>query len=334
MIVYYLDAKNLTKKEIMEELKQFFPDSCPSYSTVCRILQRKRLQIESPPGAKSDKISPSQLIIRAILKALEKQPFASVHELAKLTKIPKSTIYDYLTGIMQMKNKHLTWVPHELDPEMKKNRVELAAELHNELSANLKRKRHITITLDESWFYFEYSYDSIWVQENEKPPTRPKKMISSKKCMLTIVWTRNKILFIDLLPKGVKFCSTYFINNILQRIVHMYKSESRSRQTIIHLHMDNARPHTAKCVKDFCERNGINILPHPAYSPDIAPSDFYLFGDIKLRLKGVSCESGEEVLEKVEKICKAIPQKILQNVFNEWLTRLDWVVKNGGMYYD
>ena len=43
------------------------------------------------------------------------------------------------------------------------------------------------------------------------------------------------------------------------------------------LQLDNARVHTCKLAMDAVERNGFELIPHPAYSPDLAPSDFFLF---------------------------------------------------------
>jgi histone-lysine N-methyltransferase SETMAR len=44
------------------------------------------------------------------------------------------------------------------------------------------------------------------------------------------------------------------------------------------LQQDNARPHTAKkTLQKIEELEGIELLPHPAFSPDLVPSDYYLF---------------------------------------------------------
>ena len=40
---------------------------------------------------------------------------------------------------------------------------------------------------------------------------------------------------------------------------------------------DNARPHVAKPVKIYLETLKWEVLPHPPYSPDITPSDYYFF---------------------------------------------------------
>jgi len=52
------------------------------------------------------------------------------------------------------------------------------------------------------------------------------------------------------------------------------------------LHHDNAPAHTALSIREFLAKKNIPALPHPPYSPDLAPCDFYLFPKLKLKLKG------------------------------------------------
>lgn len=39
---------------------------------------------------------------------------------------------------------------------------------------------------------------------------------------------------------------------------------------------------------------GFELLPHPPYSPDLAPSDFFLFSDLKRMLNGEKKFSTDE----------------------------------------
>ena len=41
------------------------------------------------------------------------------------------------------------------------------------------------------------------------------------------------------------------------------------------------RVHTCKIAMDAVERNGYELIPHPAYSPDLGPSDYFLFPNLK-----------------------------------------------------
>ena len=47
------------------------------------------------------------------------------------------------------------------------------------------------------------------------------------------------------------------------------------------LQHDNARPHTALLTLKKIENVGWEVLPHPPYSPELAPSDYLLFGTVK-----------------------------------------------------
>ena len=49
------------------------------------------------------------------------------------------------------------------------------------------------------------------------------------------------------------------------------------------------------------EQNGYELIPHPAYSPDLAPSDFFLFPKLKKDIRGCHFRSDEEVVTAVEK---------------------------------
>ncbi|GBP40140.1 Mariner Mos1 transposase [Eumeta japonica] len=63
----------------------------------------------------------------------------------------------------------------------------------------------------------------------------------------------------------------------LSRALKQKRPQYYSRHDkIIFLH-DNARPHVAVPVKKYLKTLDWEVLPHPPYSPDIAPSDYHLF---------------------------------------------------------
>ncbi|GFO25342.1 transposase [Plakobranchus ocellatus] len=57
----------------------------------------------------------------------------------------------------------------------------------------------------------------------------------------------------------------------------------------------NATPYTAKRTKEWLERYRWDIIPHLAHSPDLAPSDFHLFGTLKRHLGGKKFEDEDEL---------------------------------------
>jgi histone-lysine N-methyltransferase SETMAR len=64
------------------------------------------------------------------------------------------------------------------------------------------------------------------------------------------------------------------------------KHVPKSYMSRILLHHDNARPHVALETRKFLEARKVKTLPHPPYSPDLAPCDFWLFKHIKGQLRG------------------------------------------------
>ena len=52
------------------------------------------------------------------------------------------------------------------------------------------------------------------------------------------------------------------------------------------LHHGNTPAHTVLSIQEFLVKKNIPVLPHPPYSPDLAPFDFYLFSKLKSKLKG------------------------------------------------
>jgi hypothetical protein len=56
---------------------------------------------------------------------------------------------------------------------------------------------------------------------------------------------------------------------------------------------------------------------HPLYSPDLAPSDFFLFGFVKGKLMKYRAETPSELLVRIRVILKEIPRETLNAVFLE-----------------
>ena len=52
--------------------------------------------------------------------------------------------------------------------------------------------------------------------------------------------------------------------------------------------------------EDAVDGNGFELIPHPAYSPDLAPSDYFLFPNLKKDIRGRHFWSNEEVVAAVE----------------------------------
>jgi hypothetical protein len=63
----------------------------------------------------------------------------------------------------------------------------------------------------------------------------------------------------------------------------------------------------------------VKQAPHPPYSPDLAPSDFSLFYQVKGNLMGCRAETPSELLVRIRAILAEIPRETLNAVFLEWM---------------
>jgi histone-lysine N-methyltransferase SETMAR len=154
----------------------------------------------------------------------------------------------------------------------------MATELLLVLSAQCTRQWHDIVTLDESWIYLFSEHDLMWTAPGEIAVDRERHTVQSPKFMLTVVWNPIGFHVLKVLLKGCKFNAQYYTNDILVAISDWRRKTGGTRSNKLWVHSDNARPHTAKMSRDYAGFNRMKQAPHPPYSPDLAHSDFFLFG--------------------------------------------------------
>jgi hypothetical protein len=59
----------------------------------------------------------------------------------------------------------------------------------------------------------------------------------------------------------------------------------------------------------------LEVLPHPPYSPDLAPSDFHLFWPLKDALRGCHFRSDEEIKEAVHDWLAQQPKDFSRGIY-------------------
>ena len=332
--IIQLTQAGLSPKDIQEQLKDEYGKHAYGISAIYKwharaITGHTDITKHEKPGFGRDE----QLLVR-IEQVLHDEPYASVRKIAHILGETPSIIWRYMTEELHFQFKAARWVPHSLTNEQKNERIEKAKELYDILT----QARHETfaniITGDESMFQFYYGINGVWLHEEEEPIEVEKSRMCVKKLMLTVMWGIKGMYLIDFLPEHQKFNSEYFIANILTPIGEMKKSIwPRKSSRLMWLHLDNCRIHNSKAAAEKVSLIHMKRAPQPAYSPDLAPSDFFLFGYVKSQLKGASFKTREQLQSKIIQILNAIPSKMIRSVFEEWINRCQWVFQHKGEYY-
>ena len=79
---------------------------------------------------------------------------------------------------------------------------------------------------------------------------------------------------------------------------------------------------------------GIKTVPHPPYSPDLAPCDFWLFPKFKKNLRGSRFETIEEMKEAVTRVMDMFTLEDFQRAFQKLVEWCNKCIAARGEYFE
>jgi histone-lysine N-methyltransferase SETMAR len=105
--------------------------------------------------------------------------------------------------------------------------------------------------------------------------------------MLMVFFDIQCLVHCEFVPAGQTVNQRYYKDVLLRLLEKVGRQRSQLFQSGTRLlHHDNAPARTAVSIQEFLAEKNIPVVPHPPYSPDLAPCDFFLFPRIKMKLKG------------------------------------------------
>jgi hypothetical protein len=78
----------------------------------------------------------------------------------------------------------------------------------------------------------------------------------------------------------------------------------------------------------------MTVIPHPPYSPDVAPCYFFLYPKMKLKLKGCRFDTTEEIQAESQRVLDNVTEKDFQEAFQKWRRQWDRLLHAGGNYFE
>ena len=120
----------------------------------------------------------------------------------------------------------------------------------------------------------------------------------------------------------------------LSRALREERPQYEQEHEKVILQHDSARFHVAKLVKTYLEILKWEVLPHPPYSPDIAPSDYYFFRSTAHGLADQQFRSYEDIEKLLDSWIASKNEHFYCNGIRALPERWAKVVANDGQYFE
>jgi len=227
-----------------------------------------------------------------------------------------------------------TWVPHELSESNKKQRIDIC---HSLLMRQQKKSFLWNIvTGDEKWIYYEHPTPKrAWVDRGTPSTSTPKRDVHAKKVMLSIWWDIKGVLYYELLEPSETITGDRYSRQLIKLAEEISKKRpytGHGRRPVKLLH-DNAKPHVSKVVRGTLTTLGWEVLDHPAYSPDLAPSDYHLFRSMQNALQDVRFRNVAEIRKWVDDFIASKEEHFFAEGIHQLPEKWRKVLENNGEYF-
>ena len=304
-----LEGENATN--IHKRLSNVCGKSSPSYSTVASWVsefKRGRKDLNDEPRAgRPVSQSTAENVDKVHQLVLENRKI-SIECIVQETGLSTGTVHTILHEHLSMSKVCARWVPKMMTPDMKATRVNTSSVLLSRYNVNPENFLSRVVTGDETWVYYydpPSKFESMEWKHAGSPRTKKFKVSrTTKKVMATVFWDTDGVIHIDYLPRGTTMNGQYYAD-LLVRLRESIKEKRRGKiRRGVLLQQDNAPVHSSKVAMQSVRDCGFELLPHPPYSPDLAPSDFFLFSKLKKELRGQRYDDDDELMLAVEGFCK------------------------------
>jgi len=153
--------------------------------------------------------------------------------------------------------------------------------------------------------------------------------------MLVVFFDWKGIVHREFLPRG-QMVNKQSYQEVLARLrdaVLWKRPELWENQTWM-LHHDNAPAYASLLIRSYLAKHQTSVVPHPPYSPDLAPADFFVFPKLKTTLKGRRLQTIKEIQENAIRELRAVTESAFQEAFQQWKKRWERCIASRGDYFE
>ena len=172
-----------------------------------------------------------------------------------------------------------------------------------------------------------------WRKRDDPAQSTSKVHIHQKKVRLSVWWDFKGIVYFEQLPKNQTISSNVYCYQLmkLDKEIKEKRPELATRKGVI-IHQDNARLHRSLVTRKKLLELGWEAMPHPLYSPDLAPSDYHLFRSLQSHLNGQTFNSNEAVKNELIQFFASKNQTFYESGFTKLTERWQKLIEQNGQY--
>lgn len=306
-VIKFLTKEGNPYTKIHERLVAVYGDSVPSVETVRRWsveFSRGRQSIEGDPRSGIPATAQNDTMVANVENMVLADRRIGVKQISDTLQISVGSVHSIIHDQLNMNKVSARWVPRMLTSLQKQNRMNISQQLLERVDTEKDGFFTRLVTMDEVWVYH---YDPETKQKSKQwrhpfspPPRKFKTAPSAGKVMASVFWDCRGVILLDFLPQGSTITGQYYATLLEQLAQNLNTKRCGLRKNGILLLHDNAPAHASVKATTSAKELGFKILPHPPYSPDLAPSDFHLFGPLKNSLRGIHFGDDESVKAAVE----------------------------------
>ncbi|XP_029163422.1 protein GVQW3-like [Nylanderia fulva] len=325
--------------ETVGMINQAYGESAMSRNMIFRwhkmfVESREEVDDEPRPGRPSTTLTDEN--VQKIRHKLNSDRRLSVRMIAEECNMPKTIVHEIIRDQLGMRKICAKLVPKVLSDDQRLNRLEIATQLADRCKNDPNFLENV-VSGDETWV-FEYDPESKRQSAEWQTPASPRqkkaRMSTSRiKAMLIVFFDKRGVVHHEFVPEGQTVNAAFYVQ-VLDRLRKRVARVRPEIKNIWRLQHDNAPSHTALVVSEFLTKHGVATLPHPLYSPDLAPPDFFLFPKIKRSLKGTRYGTLDAVKEAVTTCLREVPDDAFARAFQEWERRWDKCIDSQGTYFE
>ena len=267
---------------------------------------------------------------------IDDDPYLTIEELEYETGLSHGTIHRIIADQLDLRKITARYIPKDLTDFQRAERVRICKENLVKFQQGTWRLCDI-ITGDESWFFHKQLgrklSNAVWVKKGDPPPTVTRQSRYAARTLFSIFFKSNGPVLIHRLERGETVDHDYYIDNCLRPLVDELKRQRPSYGTRgIKLHHDNGRPHIHEETCAYLRSEGLTVIPHPAYSPDLAPCDFWLFDFIKDNLADYN--DSQSLHDAIVNFMYSINNEEYKKTFEKWIERMQLCIDHDGHYFE